>query len=167
VRPWTTDVAVPLSRLAQCIEETQHDIRQSFLVAPIVGHVGDGNFHVLIMVDSTSPTELAEAKRLNARMVHSSYYFEHIQNTEFACLMQIERALAMGGTCTGEHGVGTGKKPFLEQEVGEEAIQLMRDLKLAMDPHWIMNPGKVFDQRPGHSQRGASSDAASSVCGCL
>jgi D-lactate dehydrogenase (cytochrome) len=118
-----TDVCVPISRLAECIVETRRDIDESFLIAPIVGHVGDGNFHVVMLLDPDNADELAEAKRLNERMVM--------------------RALAMDGTCTGEHGVGTGKMEFLTAEHGE-AVSVMRALKRALDPDNIMNPGKIL-----------------------
>jgi len=120
---WATDVCVPISRLAQCISETKADLRTSTLFAPIVGHVGDGNFHVTFLVDPDRPADLEEAKRLNERMVM--------------------RALALGGTCTGEHGIGYGKMDFLVAEHGE-AVAVMRQLKLALDPHNIMNPGKIL-----------------------
>jgi len=120
---WATDVCVPISRLAECISETKADLRTSTLLAPIVGHVGDGNFHVTFLVDPDQPAELAEAKQLNERMVM--------------------RALALGGTCTGEHGIGYGKIDFLTAEHGE-AVAVMRQVKLALDPHNIMNPGKVL-----------------------
>lgn len=119
---WPTDVCVPISRLADCILETKKDIAESYLLAPLVGHVGDGNFHLVYVVDPDRPEELAEAKRLNDRMV--------------------DRALAMGGTCTGEHGIGYGKMEFLEKEAGE-AFAVMGELKRAFDPHNLMNPGKV------------------------
>ncbi len=118
----TTDVCVPISRLAECIIETKSDLATSSLIAPLVGHAGDGNFHLVFLVNPDDPAEMAEAKRLNERMVR--------------------RALAMGGTCTGEHGVGYGKMPFLEAEHGE-ALEVMRALKRALDPHNIMNPGKM------------------------
>mgnify|MGYP003626039493 CR=1 FL=1 len=117
-----TDVCVPISKLAECILETQVDIAESGLIAPIVGHVGDGNFHLVIVVDPDDAEEMARAEALNERMVM--------------------RALAMDGTCTGEHGVGYGKMGFLEAEHGE-AISVMRDLKRALDPKNIMNPGKI------------------------
>ncbi|WP_380872483.1 FAD-binding oxidoreductase [Sphingomonas sp. DBB INV C78] len=120
---WSTDVCVPISRLAECILATKADIQASAIPAPIVGHVGDGNFHVVFVVDPDRPEELAEAKRLNSVMV--------------------ERALAMGGTCTGEHGIGLGKIDALEAELGD-AVDLMRAVKLALDPRNIMNPGKIF-----------------------
>lgn len=117
-----TDVCVPISRLADCILETQKDIAESGLIAPIVGHVGDGNFHLVIVVDPDDADEMARAEALNERMVM--------------------RALAMDGTCTGEHGVGYGKMGFLEAEHGE-ALSVMRDIKRALDPNDIMNPGKI------------------------
>ncbi|NJO35646.1 MAG: FAD-binding protein [Rhodospirillales bacterium] len=119
---WATDVCVPISRLAECISETKADIRKSTLIAPIVGHVGDGNFHISFIIDPDDAAEMAAAHRINDRMVM--------------------RALALGGTCTGEHGVGYGKLDFLTAEHGE-AVAVMRQLKLALDPDNIMNPGKV------------------------
>jgi D-lactate dehydrogenase (cytochrome) len=121
-RAWPTDVCVPISRLAQCITETEADLRTSPLQSGMVGHVGDGNFHVDFLIDPTKPEEMAEARRLNERMVM--------------------RALAMDGTCTGEHGVGYGKIDFLTAEHGE-GVALMRLLKQALDPDNILNPGKV------------------------
>ncbi|MDB9703942.1 FAD-binding protein [Rhodospirillales bacterium] len=118
-----TDVCVPISRLAECILETQVDIQDSGLIAPIVGHVGDGNFHLVLCVDPEDADEMVRAEDLNERMVM--------------------RALAMDGTCTGEHGVGYGKIGFLEAEHGE-ALSVMRDLKHALDPKNIMNPGKIL-----------------------
>jgi len=120
---WPTDVCVPISRLADCISETKRDLEESGMLAPLVGHVGDGNFHLVYVVDPASDNELAEAQRLNERMVR--------------------RALAMGGTCTGEHGVGYGKLDFLEAEHGD-ALAAMRRLKRAFDPDGIMNPGKIL-----------------------
>ena len=117
-----TDVCVPISRLAECIAETRKDLEASSIVAPLVGHVGDGNFHLIYLIDPDDADELAEAKRLNERMVM--------------------RALAMDGTCTGEHGIGYGKLDFLQAEHGE-AVSVMRLLKQALDPDNIMNPGKV------------------------
>jgi D-lactate dehydrogenase (cytochrome) len=120
---WATDVCVPISRLADCILETKRDLRDSFLVAPLIGHVGDGNFHLGLLVRREDPREVAEAERLHDRLV--------------------QRALAMDGTCTGEHGVGTGKRHFLAAEHGE-ALEVMRAIKRALDPLGIMNPGKVL-----------------------
>jgi D-lactate dehydrogenase (cytochrome) len=123
-RAWTTDVCVPISRLAQCIHETKADLTDSPLVGPLVGHVGDGNFHLIMPVNPDAPDELAAAEHLTDRLV--------------------ARALAMGGTCTGEHGVGIGKRRFLEAEHGRDAIGVMRAIKQALDPHNLMNPGKVL-----------------------
>jgi D-lactate dehydrogenase (cytochrome) len=122
---WPTDVCVPISRLAECIQETKADLAKTHIPAPILGHVGDGNFHVIFVIDPNKPEEMVEAKRLNNRL--------------------IERALAMGGTCTGEHGIGLGKIDALRSELGE-AVDLMRSIKQALDPRNIMNPGKIFAQ---------------------
>jgi D-lactate dehydrogenase (cytochrome) len=121
---WTTDVCVPISRLAECILETKRDLVASHLPAPIVGHVGDGNFHVIFVIDPNDPRDMAEAERLNRRVV--------------------ERALAMEGTCTGEHGIGIGKQEWLAHELGEEAVDLMRLIKSAIDPESLFNPGKLL-----------------------
>ena len=121
-RIWATDVCVPISRLAECIAETKRDIEESNLLAPIVGHVGDGNFHLTLLVDHDNPDEVARAHALHERMVM--------------------RALAMDGTCTGEHGIGYGKLDFLIAELGE-AVSVMRTLKQALDPDNIFNPGKI------------------------
>ena len=120
---WPTDVCVPISKLAECIVETKRDLADSTLLAPLAGHVGDGNFHLVFLLDPEREEELAEATRLNERLVH--------------------RALALGGTCTGEHGVGLGKIGFLQAEHGE-ALSVMRQLKQALDPSNIMNPGKIL-----------------------
>ena len=118
-----TDVCVPISRLAECVTATQRDIAQSKLVAPILGHVGDGNFHLTLLVDLDDPDEVKRARALTERLV--------------------ERALAMDGTCSGEHGVGEGKAKYLEAEHGAPALDAMRAVKRALDPHGIMNPGKI------------------------
>jgi D-lactate dehydrogenase (cytochrome) len=118
-----TDVCVPISRLAECVVETQADIAASRLIAPIVGHVGDGNFHLTLMVDKTDADEVKRAKALSERLV--------------------ERALAMDGTCTGEHGVGQGKLKYLMAEHGAAALGVMAAIKHALDPQDIMNPGKI------------------------
>jgi D-lactate dehydrogenase (cytochrome) len=123
-RGFTTDACVPISRLAECIAETKRDVDASGLVAPIVGHVGDGNFHLAILVDPDDPAELERAKALNDRLVR--------------------RAIDMDGTCTGEHGVGYGKAAFLELEHGPEALAMMRAVKAALDPDGLFNPGKVI-----------------------
>jgi D-lactate dehydrogenase (cytochrome) len=121
-KPVITDVCVPISRLAECIAQTRADIDRSGFVAPIVGHVGDGNFHCVLMIDRDNPDEVARARALNERLV--------------AC------ALRAGGTSTGEHGVGCGKIEFLEAE-HPTALPVMRAIKHALDPLGIMNPGKV------------------------
>jgi len=123
-RPFATDTCVPISRLADCVEETLEDIRSSGLVAPIVGHVGDGNFHVSPLVDMSSPREIEAAEAFASRLAH--------------------RAIAMGGTCTGEHGIGQKKIAYMEDEHGAPAIDLMRRVKAAFDPQNLFNPGKVF-----------------------
>jgi D-lactate dehydrogenase (cytochrome) len=119
-----TDVCVPISRLAQCVVETQRDIADSRLLAPILGHVGDGNFHLTLLVDLADAGEVARAKALSERLV--------------------ARALAMDGTSTGEHGVGQGKMAYLPAEHGEAALDAMRAIKRALDPDGIMNPGKII-----------------------
>jgi len=118
-----TDVCVPISHLAECIAAVKRDIAQSGLLAPMVGHVGDGNFHLIFLVDLDDADEVARAKAVNARMV--------------------EQAIALGGTCTGEHGVGHGKMGYLEAEHGAAAVDVMRTIKRALDPQDIMNPGKM------------------------
>jgi len=117
-----TDVCVPISNLAECITAMQKDLGESKLISPLVGHAGDGNFHLSIMVDMDDSNELKRAKALSERMV--------------------KQALALGGTCTGEHGVGMGKMHYLEAEHGE-ALNAMRALKKSFDPQNIMNPGKI------------------------
>jgi D-lactate dehydrogenase (cytochrome) len=117
---------VPISRLAQCVTETQRDAEESGFVAPMVGHVGDGNFHMLLLVDLKNPEEIKRAEELLERLV--------------------DRALAMDGTCTGEHGVGQGKMKYLKSEHGEPALDVMRAIKHALDPLDIMNPGKIFSR---------------------
>jgi D-lactate dehydrogenase (cytochrome) len=121
-RPWTTDVCVPISRLADCILDTKRDNASASFPIALVGHAGDGNFHLIYVLDPAAPAEFEEAARLNERMVM--------------------RALAMGGTCSGEHGVGIGKMKFLEAEHGA-ALGVMRTLKRALDPDNRMNPGKM------------------------
>ena len=123
-RPFATDVCVPLSRLAECVEETQKDIAEAGLVATIVGHVGDGNFHVNPMIDVGDPADIARAEAFLSRLVR--------------------RALAMEGTCTGEHGIGQMKIDYLEEEFPAATLDHMRRIKKAFDPHGLMNPGKVL-----------------------
>jgi len=118
-----TDVCVPISRLAECVTATQRDIAASKLIAPIVGHVGDGNFHVALTVDLNDKDEVARINGFLERLV--------------------ERALAMDGTCTGEHGIGQGKMKYMAAEHGEPALAAMRAIKRALDPLDIMNPGKI------------------------
>ena len=119
---YVTDVCVPISRLADCILKTKADLDQSELIAPLFGHAGDGNFHVVFPIDPNCSEELKEVKMLSDRMV--GY------------------ALEMGGTCTGEHGIGIGKLDALRQEHGA-AVDVMMAIKRALDPKGIMNPGKV------------------------
>jgi D-lactate dehydrogenase (cytochrome) len=119
-----TDVCVPISRLAECVTATRRDIDAMGLTAPIVGHAGDGNFHVGLSVMMDDPAEIAAAERFLTRLA--------------------ERAIAMEGTCTGEHGVGQGKMKYLEAEHGRPALDAMRAVKVALDPENLMNPGKIF-----------------------
>ena len=121
---WTTDVCVPISRLPECITQTKVDLATASVTGTIVGHVGDGNFHVIFSIDPEAPAEMAEVEALNARLV--------------------ARALAMDGTCTGEHGIGIGKQEWLAKELGEGAIEVMRMVKRALDPQDLFNPGKIF-----------------------
>jgi len=123
-RAWVTDVCVPISRLAECVLETRRDLQSSNLIAPLVGHVGDGNFHLNIVVNPDDEREVKEVHEFSARLVR--------------------RALALGGTCTGEHGVGVGKMKYLEEEHGD-ALDVMKAIKRALDPDNRMNPGKIFD----------------------
>jgi D-lactate dehydrogenase (cytochrome) len=121
---YATDVCVPISRLADCIRETRDDVaRNASITSFLLGHIGDGNFHYVFLIDPDDPSEYELVQQLSERMV--------------------QRAIRMGGTCTGEHGVGLGKRKFLQLEFGEEAVALMRTIKSAMDPHDILNPGKL------------------------
>lgn len=119
----STDVCVPISRLAECVSETQADIREHGFLAPIVGHAGDGNFHVLLLFDDKDPKGVAEAEA----------FLERLNG----------RALAMDGTCTGEHGIGQGKISYLTQELAS-ALPAMRAIKASLDPQNLFNPGKIF-----------------------
>jgi D-lactate dehydrogenase (cytochrome) len=122
---WATDVCVPISRLAECIGETQAELDRASFFTALLGHVGDGNFHCGFLIDPDDPAERAEAEALNERLML--------------------RAIGMGGTCTGEHGIGVGKRKFLRAEHGD-AVDAMRRVKLAFDPLGIMNPGKVLPE---------------------
>ena len=119
----SSDVCVPISRLAECVVATQQDAAASRFIAPIVGHVGDGNFHLSLMVDLNDDDEVKRAQAMLERLV--------------------DRALAMDGTCTGEHGIGQGKMKYLLAEHGAPAVEAMRAIKRALDPLDIMNPGKI------------------------
>ena len=120
----STDVCVPISRLAECVTQSQRDLEENRLMAPLVGHVGDGNFHLLLFVDQTDADEVRRAHGFLERLA--------------------ERALAMDGTCTGEHGIGQGKMKYMPAEHGEPTLDVMRAIKRALDPLDIMNPGKIF-----------------------
>lgn len=122
-RRLSTDICVPISRLAECIAETEDDIEKHGLIAPIVGHAGDGNFHVLILLDVDDPVSVEAAEAFVSRLNH--------------------RGIAMEGTCTGEHGIGQGKRPYLRDELGG-AVDVMRRIKMALDPQNILNPGKIL-----------------------
>ena len=123
VRAVSTDVCVPISRLAECVAETMEDVKDYINPVPLLGHIGDGNFHLMLMVDPNKPEETELAKKFNKRLV--------------------ERALKMEGTCTGEHGVGMGKMDSMRMELGDDMMDLMRDIKKVFDPEGLMNPGKV------------------------
>ena len=123
-KAFTTDICVPISKLANCILETKKDIQNSSIIAPIVGHVGDGNFHLIMLLDPDNKEEVSEAKLLNDKLVN--------------------RAIRMEGTSTGEHGIGIGKKEYLKIEQGL-SVEVMSQIKKAIDPKNIMNPGKIFE----------------------
>ena len=116
---------MPISHLAECIIETQADLKDAGVVAPLVGHAGDGNFHLIFMLDANDPKEFDQISRLNERLV--------------------ERALRFGGTCSGEHGVGMGKLKYLKKEHGA-SLDAMRAIKRALDPSNLMNPGKLIPE---------------------
>jgi D-lactate dehydrogenase (cytochrome) len=122
-RAVSTDVCVPISRLAECVHETMEDVKNYIAPVPLLGHVGDGNFHLMFLVDPNKPEETELAKQFNKRLV--------------------ARALAMEGTCTGEHGIGLGKQDSLRAELGDDVVGLMEDIKRLFDPENLMNPGKV------------------------
>jgi D-lactate dehydrogenase (cytochrome) len=121
----TTDACVPVSALAECILQTREDLTEHALTASIVGHVGDGNFHAIVLVDPADPESITRADAFHARLAR--------------------RAIAFGGTCTGEHGVGYGKRRFLAEEHGDDGVRAMGAIKRALDPLGIFNPGKVVD----------------------
>jgi D-lactate dehydrogenase (cytochrome) len=123
-RAISTDCCVPISRLSECLLETKADLEREGVIHGIIGHVGDGNFHVQMIIDPNDPADIARAEGVNERMV--------------------TRAIAMQGTCTGEHGIGLHKIDFLVQESGEETVDVMRTIKHSLDPHNIFNPGKVL-----------------------
>jgi len=123
-RCFPTDVCVPISRLAECIAATNMDITQVHIPIALFGHVGDGNFHLVVLVDRDNPQDMAEAAWISQRVV--------------------ERAIAMEGTCSGEHGIGLGKRKYLVAEHGAVAVDVMRHLKTALDPHNLLNPGKIL-----------------------
>lgn len=123
-RALITDICVPISRLAEAVEETRADIAASRLTGPILGHVGDGNFHAILLLEPGHAEDLAEAKRISARMA--------------------ERALRLGGTITGEHGIGLGKRGLMAAEHGEDGLAAMRAIKAALDPAGLLNPGKML-----------------------
>jgi len=122
-RAVSTDVCVPISRLAECVRETMEDVKSYINPVPLLGHIGDGNFHLMLLVDPAKPQEMEIAKQFNKRLV--------------------ERAIKMEGTCTGEHGVGMGKIGSMTLELGEDVVQIMADIKRVFDPDGLMNPGKV------------------------
>jgi D-lactate dehydrogenase (cytochrome) len=122
-RAVSTDVCVPISRLAECVHETMEDVKNYIAPVPLLGHIGDGNFHLMFLIDPDKPEETELAKQFNRRL--------------------IERALKMEGTCTGEHGVGLGKMDSMRMELGDDMMDLMRDIKKVFDPENLMNPGKV------------------------
>jgi D-lactate dehydrogenase (cytochrome) len=125
---WGTDACVPLSQLATCIAEIRRHTEAASFPVTTLGHVGDGNFHLGFIIDTNDPAEVREAEALNAKLV--------------------QRAIELGGTCTGEHGVGYGKAKYLRAEHGDEAVEVMRLLKTALDPDGILNPGKVLPEAP-------------------
>ncbi|MDO4894659.1 FAD-binding oxidoreductase [Moraxella sp.] len=120
----STDACVPISRLAECVGQTVADIKEQGMTAPVVGHVGDGNFHVLLLLDKNNPDDIQKTKDILSRLA--------------------KRAIAMDGTCTGEHGVGQGKRAYMALEHGDEAIAVMKAIKSAIDPNHIMNPDKIW-----------------------
>jgi D-lactate dehydrogenase (cytochrome) len=135
LKSMSTDVCVPVSALASCVTQAQARAAELGFAAPVLGHVGDGNFHVLLQVDAQ-----------NAREVRAALGFVGWLN---------DLAISLGGTCTGEHGVGQGKAAYLVRELGPEALGMMRAIKRGIDPDNIMNPGKIFDLGNAGPGRGA------------
>ena len=127
---FATDICVPISKLSECIEQTQQDLAASKIYGPIVGHVGDGNFHVLLTADPNDHAAIEKLEDFHTRLV--------------------ERSLSLEGTCTGEHGIGVGKIGYLVSELGREAVDVMATIKNALDPNGIMNPGKIIADRVLH-----------------
>jgi len=125
-RAFPTDVCVPISRLSECIHATNADLAQVSIPVMLFGHVGDGNFHLVVLIDPNNAQEIEQAEWINERVV--------------------ERALAMEGTCTGEHGIGLGKRKFMVKEHGEDAVAVMRTIKQALDPQGLLNPGKILPE---------------------
>jgi D-lactate dehydrogenase (cytochrome) len=124
-RVYATDVCVPISRLADCIRESRADVASNTgITSFLLGHIGDGNFHYVFLIDPDDPSEYRTVQEISERMA--------------------QRAIDMGGTCTGEHGIGMGKQKLLKREFGDAAVALMRSIKAAVDPHDIMNPGKLL-----------------------
>lgn len=123
---WSTDAAVPVSRLAEMVDWAKAECGRLGLFASVIGHMGDGNFHVAIMHDPREPAQTSAVARCVRRMT--------------------DHAIEMDGTVNGKHGIGIGKKAYLRDELDDEAVGFMRALTLAVDPKWIMNPGKVFDE---------------------
>ncbi|KAK7681771.1 hypothetical protein QCA50_015118 [Cerrena zonata] len=130
-RGWSTDVCVPVSKLPELVYETKQDIGASGIISTIVGHVGDGNFHALLLFKTEE--ELKVIQELVHRMV--------------------ERAIALDGTCTGEHGVGMGKRDYLIEELGAGTVELMKTVKKAIDPHNLFNPGKLYPPAQDDSKK--------------
>ena len=127
---FATDICVPISKLSECIEQTQQDLAASKIYGPIVGHVVDGNFHVLLTADPNDHAAIEKLEDFHTRLV--------------------ERSLSLEGTCTGEHGIGVGKIGYLVSELGREAVDVMATIKNALDPNGIMNPGKIIADRVLH-----------------
>jgi D-lactate dehydrogenase (cytochrome) len=127
---FATDICVPISKLSECIEQTQQDLAASKIYGPIVGHVGDGNFHVLLTADPNDHAAIEKLEDFHTRLV--------------------ERSLSLEGTCTGEHGIGVGKIGYLVSELGRGAVDVMATIKNALDPNGIMNPGKIIADRVLH-----------------